>query len=94
VIADGHGVVVESVECRDRGIEPGDFLLGEVVEERSAFGSVAAIEEERVGSGSALLSDQSGNFVEAIGSGLGGGIVPGEEVAVRVGGGEEGDGSG
>src|ERR1700683_1147285 len=94
VIADGHGVVVEGVEGGYGGIRWGGLLFCEVVEERSAFGGVAAVEEEGVGSGGALLLDESGDLVEAVGDGLGGGVVPGEEMAVGIGGGEEGDGGG
>ena len=92
MIADGHGVVLEEAHGAHHWIAHGAPTGLVDAFERRALNGVATIDEECVGVGGAHLSYEGGDFGEAAVGGPGGDVVDGGEVAVEVGGDEDGDG--
>ena len=100
VIAEGHGVVVEQVHgahhwiaktrvARGRRNPGAEGLLVDAFQ-RGALDGVAAIDQDGVRILRADGADESGEFGETAWRGAAGHIVHGHEVAVQIGGGQDG----
>ena len=105
MVADGHGVVAHGVHDEHHGIDgegaDGDGDAGgkfagqtEVLVhafEGSTLDRIAGIDEERVGCGFAFIGNEGGDFGEAVVGRFLREVVVRVDVAVEIGGGEDGD---
>jgi hypothetical protein len=92
VVAEGHGVVVESVHQGDGGIGLVWFLASEIEGQWRALNGVARIEKENIGLLGADTADERGDLGQATVGRTIGEVIDGCEVAMEVGGAEQRDG--